>query len=510
MKFAKLILFVTNTLLFILGVAVVAAAGYVLGFNGDFDSVSPSFMTYLALGTGIVIILIAILACCATCNYTKKWAKVVLVVYSFLMFVVMAIIVCSGALVWMKRDELRGCETNAYGTTDCRDDQHLLRRFANETHYRCCVQANTKACTWVEPVVTQANCDDPTLWRQELWTYINEKLQPVAIVTIIVAVVQAITILATCWLMTQHDDHLVHPHGAMSSLPKESSGELPTKSKTVLLVVNFLLFILGACMIGFSAYLLDFKTEVGAAINSGGPAVGLATGALIVLLSIAGCIGATNWRKKWAKVLLFVYDLVLLVIICVEVIGAILIMMAMKDLEGCRDSPLGSSQCEDSTAAIRTWVNETRIDCCPVANRGNKECTWASDVLTDETCKDFETFKAALIAYANDRIIPIAIVVLLIALMQLVTFCSTCCLIKAKGKALVSGRMRQMYKQPGHFYDNSAQHVPQQHYGNAAAGGGGGGDAGEWATANDKHGRVYYYNKRTRETRWDPPPSLVV
>ena len=94
----------------ILGVAVVAAAGYVLGFNGDFDSVSPSFMTYLALGTGIVIILIAILACCATCNYTKKWAKVVLVVYSFLMFVVMAIIVCSGALVWMKRDELRGCE----------------------------------------------------------------------------------------------------------------------------------------------------------------------------------------------------------------------------------------------------------------------------------------------------------------------------------------------------------------------------------------------------------------
>jgi len=52
--------------------------------------------------------------------------------------------------------------------------------------------------------------------------------------------------------------------------------------------------------------------------------------------------------------------------------------------------------------------------------------------------------------------------------------------------------------------------VPQQHYGNAAAGGGGGGDAGEWATANDKHGRVYYYNKRTRETRWDPPPSLVV
>ena len=201
----------------------------------------------------------------------------------------------------------------------------------------------------------------------------------------------------------------------------------------------------------------------------------------------------------------------------------------------CSDSPLGSSQCEDSTAAIRTWVNETRIDCCPVANRGNKECTWASDVLTDETCKDFETFKAALIAYANDRIIPIAIVVLLIALMQvrpliigfacraleanpsvmrgwlqLVTFCSTCCLIKAKGKALVSGRMRQMYKQPGHFYDNSAQQVPQQHYGNAAAGGGGGGDAGEWATANDKHGRVYYYNKRTRETRWDPPPSLVV
>lgn len=90
-----------------------------------------------------------------------------------------------------------------------------------------------------------------------------------------------------------------------------------------------------------------------------------------------------------------------------------------------------------------------------------------------------------------------------LALVQLVTFCSTCCLIKAKGKALVGGQMTRMYKQPSFFYDNYANQRAT-----APASGGGGG--GEWATAHDKHGRVYYYNKRTRETRWDPPPQLVV
>lgn len=479
-------------------------AGYVLDFNGDFSDVSPTFVTYMALGTGVVVMLISILACVATCNYTKGWAKVILMVYSFLLFIVMAVIVGAAAMVWMKRAELRGCEDNDYGTAECRDDQHLFRNFANKTHTECCVNANDKACTWVADVVNPTNCNDLALWRKELWTYINGKLQPVAIIVVVAAVIQAITILATCYLMMQHDEHMVHPNTrGMNALPKESDGGMPTKSKTVLLVVNFMLLVLGGSMVAFSAWLLDFNTELGAAANSGGPAVGLVTGLFIIILSIAGCIGATNWEKGWAKLLLFVYDVVLLLIIVVEVVGAILIIMAMKDLEGCKDSPFGSSQCEDSQAAIRQWVNETRIDCCPVANRDNKECKWVDTILTDSTCVDFDTFKAALIDYVNDRIIPIAILVLLVAIIQLITFCSTCCLIKAKGKALAGGNLRKIYKQPSFFYDQSAARA-------AVGGGGGGGDGGEWATAHDKHGRVYYYNKATRETRWDPPPQLVV
>lgn len=436
------------------------------------------------------------------------------------------------------------CERNrtaSYGTTDCPDNQHLLRNFANRTHVTCCVENNEKACTWVSDVVTPANCADHEMWRAELWSYINGKLQPVAIFVIAAALVQAITILATCYLMTKHDDNLVHPRSAMSKLPAENGvpGDMPTKSRAVLLIVNTILLLLGAAMVGFSAWLLDFNTDAGDAMSSGGPAVGLAAGAVIIVLSIMGCIGACNWSKSWAKVLLFVYDIALLAIILAEVIGAVLIVITLGNLEGCRDSPFGSSECEDSTNAIREWVNTTRIDCCyPVENRDSKECAWASDVLSDSTCVDFDTFKTALLDYVEERIIPFAILVLLVALMQvrwlyfavvqlwglcrpslpshsllasavlwsqLVTFCSTCCLIKAKGKALVSGNMRRMYKQPSFFYDNGYSQQRTQVSPTAAAGVG-----GDWATAHDKHGRVYYYNKRTRETRWDPPPQLVV
>lgn len=252
MKVAKLILFVSNTILFLLGAAVVGVAGYVLGFNGDFSSVSPTFFTYMALGTGVVVMIISILACVATCNYTKRWAKVILMVYAFLLFIVMAIIIGAAAMVWMKRSELRGCESNTYGTADCRDDQHLLRNFANTTHVECCVgpdYSTPKGCEWVEDVISATNCQDTELWRRELWTYVNGKLKPVAIVVIIAAVVQAITILATCYLMMQHDERMVHPTNAMRALPPDHSGNLPTKSKTVLLVVNFMLLILGVAMV---------------------------------------------------------------------------------------------------------------------------------------------------------------------------------------------------------------------------------------------------------------------
>lgn len=94
----------------VLGGAVVGASAYVLGFNGDFEDVSPTFMTYMALGTGVTVMVISSVACLATCNYTKGWAKVVLMVYSFLLFVVLAIVVGAAAMVWMKRSELKACE----------------------------------------------------------------------------------------------------------------------------------------------------------------------------------------------------------------------------------------------------------------------------------------------------------------------------------------------------------------------------------------------------------------
>lgn len=99
-----------HTLPQLIGVAVIAVTGYVLDFNGDFDEVSPSFMTYIALGTGVVVVLISLLACLAACNYTKPWAKIILMVYSFVLFVVLAMEIGAAAMVWMKREELKGCE----------------------------------------------------------------------------------------------------------------------------------------------------------------------------------------------------------------------------------------------------------------------------------------------------------------------------------------------------------------------------------------------------------------
>lgn len=106
------------------------------------------------------------------------------------------------------------------------------------------------------------------------------------------------------------------------------------------------------------------------------------------------------------------------------------------------------------------------------------------------------------------------------------TCCSTCILIKAKGKALLSGKAHHFYKQPantfyyGHDYSHTQRGQPvadnqwsqqpsvrapaanQQ----ATAPSVPAGDLSLWKEVIDRDsGKPYYYNKQTRQTSWQPP-----
>lgn len=67
-------------------------------------------MLWMALVTGVGVLFIACIACVAALNFHRTWAKLLLVCYGFLLFILLALECGAIALVWMRRSEFSDCQ----------------------------------------------------------------------------------------------------------------------------------------------------------------------------------------------------------------------------------------------------------------------------------------------------------------------------------------------------------------------------------------------------------------
>lgn len=81
-------------------------------------------------------------------------------------------------------------------------------------------------------------------------------------------------------------------------------------------------------------------------------------------------------------------------------------------------SPVGAQECLDSSASLSAWINDTRTTCCGTAGHADPACTWLGDSVNNGTCSSEESFKRALLSSMDSRLLPMALVFGLIAVVE--------------------------------------------------------------------------------------------
>lgn len=70
---------------------------------------------------------------------------------------------------------------HAYGTADCPDDTQSLRNLEEKSRADCCDNRGAATCTWLQSVLSDANCQDAGAWKGAFWTHVSAQLVPVIV-----------------------------------------------------------------------------------------------------------------------------------------------------------------------------------------------------------------------------------------------------------------------------------------------------------------------------------------
>jgi hypothetical protein len=131
-----------------------------------------------------------------------------------------------------------------------------------------------------------------------------------------------------------------------------------------MVIVNFIAFVAGICLLAASSYVLANIGDWAAYISQTGAIMGIVTSVVVVALSLMGCCGAIN-RNKW----LLAFYLFFLFIIAFLLLGvAIAVFVYGKELCGGRVGVNDESRCQAFLPAreLNNALNKIYNDCCEV------------------------------------------------------------------------------------------------------------------------------------------------
>mmetsp|Transcript_7824 Transcript_7824/g.18644 ORF Transcript_7824/g.18644 Transcript_7824/m.18644 type:complete len:263 (+) Transcript_7824:38-826(+) len=214
-------LYLVNTALFALGLAVTAVAGAVLTHHKELLDNVPDSDAFVhsalkngpgfALASGVILMFIGVMGCYAARNFEKGLAKCVLFVYSFLALVLFVVALVAGVV------ELHMSGTlHTYSDTGSKDvhavDQKIfkaLQGFSNTTFDKCCSggqpNKNVEACTVLNGMWDQARyagaCANKATFQTDFFAWLSHALRPLGIVSIVVGVAAFMLLVASCCLL---------------------------------------------------------------------------------------------------------------------------------------------------------------------------------------------------------------------------------------------------------------------------------------------------------------------
>lgn len=224
MSKSQIILYAVNFIFFVLGLALTSVAGILLSHHrelldnvtvdgknaGDYGQKVINAGTIVSLCTGIGLMVMGLLGCWAARNFDRGLAKCVLLMYSLLAFVTFVLALSGGIVEMVLTHELT--TYSDAGSSDVKAaDRELydqLVKFSNQTYTRCCeggkpMATLTKGCQLIQKGVLDqsGSCATPAAFRDTFFTYLANKLHPLAIFSVVLSVVSFFTLCASCCLV---------------------------------------------------------------------------------------------------------------------------------------------------------------------------------------------------------------------------------------------------------------------------------------------------------------------
>lgn len=202
-------------------------------------------------------------------------------------------------------------------------------------------------------------------------------------------------------------------------------------SQRILIFINTLFFLFGACFVGLGSYIVAaapkwFSAHQQEIFNPSGLWVAIIFGIVVMAVSLAGCMGACR-PGGCGKCFLFVYSAIVFVVILAEVIAGAVILL-WGGAFGNVDNATTDKAVKKFNEAVNKFVNSTYQDCCVDKNKDSDVVckTLKSQIADDKWCNDQATFKKDLLDWVQKNIKNIGIGVIVLGVIQILCLISAC------------------------------------------------------------------------------------
>lgn len=203
---------------------------------------------------------------------------------------------------------------------------------------------------------------------------------------------------------------------------QQTARKCPAFSSVWLVGINFLYFLVGILLIGLSSWGITQQKDdpVTAALPAGGLVTFVIVGVFLMLLSIMGWLGVAFNKKVCGRVTLGFYSTTLIILMIMEFAAAGAVITFTGKLDDFGPAQLVKDQ------GIYYLINQSYVDCCCAYQRCPNDTCWLPSTLL-YPCDSITTFRLFLEEYLSDRLIPIAVIAILIGLVQFFTAVVSCC-----------------------------------------------------------------------------------
>lgn len=202
-------------------------------------------------------------------------------------------------------------------------------------------------------------------------------------------------------------------------------------AKFILCFINMIFAVLGAVIIGMSAYLLTNKDAFGTSdiLNNGVLTVGIIFGSAILGTALFGCIGACKAEGCCGKFFLTIYSTIIMVVVIAEIAGGALVLASAGKLDDLDNKDLDKAT-DYFEQQVGKFINTTYSKCCVGGKFKDSDiiCQQLQNVLAanSQPCASTATFKTACLNFLKKYMSPMGIGLIAVAVIELLCLGGAC------------------------------------------------------------------------------------